>query len=1507
MIHGDISGNLWCFSLSSTDARGIQMLKKYFRTVFAVISRNISTAVLLSVSAAMAQPLSGIYSVGGSGSPDYATIAAAINDLNAKGVSGPVVFNVAAGHTETAVNLQLTAHSTYPSGATRPVVFQTAGGGPNPRINAGAGTGDFDGVIEFAGADYITFSGIDIADDTVANTTDATRMEWGYGIFAASAYAASQYITIQDCSITLKWKYKRIRGGIYSNWHSSYSGTSISVYDSAATRCCGFDRNTIRNCYNGINLTTKATNRAATNFSIGCNGGNTIESFGGGDTISYGILVSNPIGFRIENNMINGSCYNYGAYYGICVEQVAKSGLVSGNQIALKSGSMNKEVVGIRFIGSGSAINGTCSVNDNVIWSMEQPGSTSASLYGIYCNTERDTLTVCGNTVDSLNGCGSSYMYGIYVRPPRGKCRIDSNIVRNLIKTSTASAQFAGIYCQYFTNASDTRINYNDIQNMSATYSALGIYSTGGIADTIEILGNIVHSINSDSAGVIGILHTAGLLCRVIQNRLYNLNASGSSTTASACGIWTTDDNRGYICNNMVSDLRAPKSRNSTAIAGIRTSGSSSAYSCWYNTVMLKAQSTSTMTFGSSCVENGSSTIDLRNNLLINMSSTGPSPSDCASAFCMLHTSGLSLYSDSSNYNCYYVTSGDTSRALMFVNSTALMIRTIGKLKKYAYPRDSMSISELPPMVNINNAPYDLHLTGGIPTGCESGAIKVLNVFPIDDDYDREVRCGSSGYAGTGKSPDIGMDEYDCKPPALFRTVSDGNWTDIGIWQMSNDNGSNWVAATTYPTYSNSNEISVLHSTTITTPVRMDQVVFAAGTLLTLDTATVYVGNGPGVDMTMNGEMRMKNGSALLHDVDSVTININNKVHYEQNGGAIPYASWNAGSELRITGLTNKAPAGMDQAFYDVIWNNTGQTVSLTMTGSMQINNLLALNAGTMAIGTNTLTLNGSLSITGTGSLSGSTTSNMIVGGNGPSLTLPGLSLKDLSVTNNNGIIIGAGLSIYGVMSAVGGIIELGSNALTIIGSIDACNSTLSGNSGSSIIYNGIIKGNIPGGTVGTMQLNSSAGAGLCGNLNLLNGLNMYLGLLWLDIYNLELGPAAVVNGTPGTTKMVVSGVAGEFRKKFNSTGSFTFTVGTYTDMPEYSPITVTFTSGSFGSGAYMGVSAFAIKHTYNPSATNYLERYWSLNPSSISNFSYNLSAKYETADIIGDESGISSAMWNGANWTRYSPAGASNNLLTATGISCPGAFTGGSSPVINAQVIVKAKVLLEGPFDGVSAMSTYLIPDPSDSTTVLLPLIHPYGGATAYGSGYNGAVSHMGSENIVSKYWFTQHPAVVDWLMMEIRTGDPAVSMTTEQTRACLLLSDGSVVDLDGESPVAFDSVTVGGHYIVLRHRNHLALMSADTVHLYVNTPLYNFTSSLLKVYGNDARDLATTGVYGMYSGDGNSDGGIDFMDRVDVWLTDNGGSGYLYGDFNLDGGCDFTDRVSYWLPNNGGATQVQ
>jgi len=162
----------------------------------------------------------------------------------------------------------------------------------------------------------------------------------------------------------------------------------------------------------------------------------------------------------------------------------------------------------------------------------------------------------------------------------------------------------------------------------------------------------------------------------------------------------------------------------------------------------------------------------------------------------------------------------------------------------------------------------------------------------------------------------------------------------------------------------------------------------------------------------------------------------------------------------------------------------------------------------------------------------------------------------------------------------------------------------------------------------------------------------------------------------------------------------------------------------------------------------------------------------------------------------------------------------------------------------------------------------------------------------------------IVDWVLVELRTG--TASNTKVDERAAFLKSDGTIVDTDGASPVTFTGLSDGDYYVVVIHRNHLAIMSASAISLNSSSLLYDFSTSQSQAYGTNAmRDLGSE-LYGLVSGDANGNGQIQNNDSETYWAVQNGQSGYREGDFNLNGQVQNNDRETFWALNNGKGTQV-
>ncbi len=162
----------------------------------------------------------------------------------------------------------------------------------------------------------------------------------------------------------------------------------------------------------------------------------------------------------------------------------------------------------------------------------------------------------------------------------------------------------------------------------------------------------------------------------------------------------------------------------------------------------------------------------------------------------------------------------------------------------------------------------------------------------------------------------------------------------------------------------------------------------------------------------------------------------------------------------------------------------------------------------------------------------------------------------------------------------------------------------------------------------------------------------------------------------------------------------------------------------------------------------------------------------------------------------------------------------------------------------------------------------------------------------------------VVDWIQVQLRTSTDSAS--TVATRAAFIRKDGMITDLDGYSPVSFSGIADGSYYVVLRHRNHLALMTANPVSLSAETTLYDFSTAQSQAYGANAQVELTTGVFGMPTGDANANGQVQNDDKNDFWKPQLGTAGYRSADFNLNGQVQNDDKNDFWKGNLGLGTQV-
>lgn len=211
---------------------------------------------------------------------------------------------------------------------------------------------------------------------------------------------------------------------------------------------------------------------------------------------------------------------------------------------------------------------------------------------------------------------------------------------------------------------------------------------------------------------------------------------------------------------------------------------------------------------------------------------------------------------------------------------------------------------------------------------------------------------------------------------------------------------------------------------------------------------------------------------------------------------------------------------------------------------------------------------------------------------------------------------------------------------------------------------------------------------------------------------------------------------------------------------------------------------------------------------------------------------------------------------------------------VQGGEITVSPILMLQGPYNA-GVMDIDL------NTGGFLPLNEPY---TAIGW-------HSGAEQVTMAVLTAND--IVDWVLVELRDG--ANSATILETKAALVDQDGNVTDVDGTSPIGFTRPP-GNYYVSVRHRNHLGIMTLNTLSLSATATTIDYTT--IPLYGTDAADVEG-GVQLLWTADTNSNGTIDAADRSNAWNFRNQ-SGYLGADVDMNGVCDAADRSICWNNRN-------
>jgi hypothetical protein len=244
-----------------------------------------------------ASPLSGSYNVGSG--QTYTTLTAAVNDLNLRGVSGSVVFNL--------------TDVTYSSAETFPISIGNVGGASStntvtikPTLTGTVITGSASSLITLNGSKYVTLNGAvsgTSRDLTISNTSTAAVSAVVFASGGAGLGCAND--TIRNCILKCAGNYSgsvalNIGGAAFTG--SSTFAVTPDATKSADNTAIGVVNNQLCKALIGLGLTGTSTNKASYIFISGNLLGSTTTS---ADYLCWGgAFLANASNITFSQNTI---------------------------------------------------------------------------------------------------------------------------------------------------------------------------------------------------------------------------------------------------------------------------------------------------------------------------------------------------------------------------------------------------------------------------------------------------------------------------------------------------------------------------------------------------------------------------------------------------------------------------------------------------------------------------------------------------------------------------------------------------------------------------------------------------------------------------------------------------------------------------------------------------------------------------------------------------------------------------------------------------------------------------------------------------------------------------------------------------------------------------------------------------------------------------------------------------------------------------------------------------
>jgi hypothetical protein len=167
----------------------------------------------------------------------------------------------------------------------------------------------------------------------------------------------------------------------------------------------------------------------------------------------------------------------------------------------------------------------------------------------------------------------------------------------------------------------------------------------------------------------------------------------------------------------------------------------------------------------------------------------------------------------------------------------------------------------------------------------------------------------------------------------------------------------------------------------------------------------------------------------------------------------------------------------------------------------------------------------------------------------------------------------------------------------------------------------------------------------------------------------------------------------------------------------------------------------------------------------------------------------------------------------------------------------------------------------------------------------------------------------LVDWVYVQLRQSSTSAAAVTNSVvfeQACLLRSDGWLMNMDGDTAFLAPISRAGQQFAVVFPRTHLPVLAANALQFNGQAHAYDFSTAQSQTLGTGGVKEVAPDRWVLVAGDvgASKDYEVDLADVAAIWQARNQVGIYARADLNLDGHIDASDRSLAW--NNRGRSST-